>query len=45
MAATKNYVDTRTPFKSAIVVVGNLTSATAPSSVTSVSGFVISATK
>ena len=38
-------IDAAVPFKSAIVVIGNLTSATAPSSVASVSGFVTSATK
>ena len=44
-AATKAYVDTRTPFRTAIIDVGILNLSTTPTAVTSVSGFVTSATK
>ncbi len=45
MAATKNYVDTRAPFKTAVINVGSWTNGATEINVTSVSGFVTSATK
>lgn len=44
-ATTKAYVDTRTPFKTAIINVGTFRTTTTPIAVTGVSGFVTSATK
>lgn len=44
-ATTKAYVDAKAPFKTAIINVGTFRTTTTPIAVTSVSGFVTSATK